>query len=59
MKEYKMVFLNKGISFNRDKDIEKGTETINQYVSEGWVLQQVVSPADLGGALIGVFYREK
>lgn len=59
MKEYKLVFLNKGLSFNRDKDVEKASETINQYVSEGWVLQEVVSPSDIGGALVGVFYKER
>ena len=59
MKEYKLVYLNKGIKLSRDKDLEQAEEVINQYVSEGWTLQQVVSPADIAGALIGVFYREK
>lgn len=58
MKEYKMVYLNKGISLTREKDLQKAEESINAYVSEGWILQQVVSPADQAGALIGVFYRE-
>ena len=59
MKEYKLVYLNKGIKLSRDKDLEQAEEVINQYVSEGWTLQQVVSPADIAGALVGVFYREK
>ena len=58
MKEYKLVYLNKGIKLSRDKDLEQAEEVINQYVSEGWTLQQVVSPADIAGALVGVFYRE-
>ena len=58
MKEYKLVYLNKGIKLSRDKDLEQAEEVINQYVSEGWTLQQVVSPADIAGALVGFFYRE-
>ena len=59
MKEYQLVYLNKGVKLSRDKDLEQAQDIINQYVSEGWVLQQVVSPADGIGALVGVFYREK
>ncbi|MBR3867444.1 MAG: hypothetical protein IKM54_06600 [Butyricicoccus sp.] len=59
MKEYQLVYLNKGVKLSRDKDLEQAQGIINQYVSEGWVLQQVVSPADGIGALVGVFYREK
>lgn len=58
-KEYKLVNLNKGLKFSRDKDLVQAEETINQYVSSGWTLQQIVSPADIQGALVGVFYREK
>ena len=58
MKEYKAVFLNKGIKFSREKDIAETEETINEYAAQGWTLQQVVSPNDLGGALIGIFYKE-
>ncbi len=59
MKEYKVVFLNKGIKFSREKDIVETQNTINEYATQGWELQQVVSPNDLGGAMIGIFYREK
>lgn len=59
MKEYKLVFLNKGIKFSREKDIDETENTINEYASQGWELQQVVSPNDLGGAMIGIFYKEK
>lgn len=59
MKEYKLEFLNKGIKFSREKDIEETEKTINKFVEQGWELQQIVSPNDLGGAMIGVFYKEK
>ena len=59
MKEYKLIYLNKEMSLSREKDLEKAEELINKYVSEGWTLQQVVSPDDRAGAMIGVFYREE
>lgn len=58
MKEYKMVYLNKELKLTRDKDLEQAEAVINQYVADGWVLQQVVSSGDMIGALFGVFYRE-
>ncbi len=58
MKEYKLVYLNKGFKFSREKDLEQAEEIINQYVEEGWVLQQITTPADGIGAMIGVFYKE-
>ncbi len=58
MKEYKLVYLNKGFKFSREKDLAQAQETINEYVAEGWVLQQIVSPNDVGGALVGIFYKE-
>ena len=59
MKEYKMVYLNKGLKMSRDKDISQAEEIINQMISEGWTLQQVVCPGDWAGAMVGLFYREK
>lgn len=59
MKEYKLVFLNKGIKMSREKDLEQAQEIINNYVAEGWELQQIVSPGDMIGALVGVFCKEK
>lgn len=58
MKEYKFVYLNKGVTLSREKDMEKAEEVVNQYIADGWTLQQVVSPADISGALVGVFYKE-
>lgn len=57
MKEYKLVYLNKGIKFSREKDMEQAEEIM--YVSAGWELQQIVSPNDGVGAMIGVFFKEK
>ena len=59
MKEYKLVHLNKGIKLSREKDMEQAEEIINEYVSAGWELQQIVSPNDGVGAMIGVFFKEK
>ena len=59
MKEYKLIYLNKGIKFSREKDLEQAEEIINEYVSAGWELQQIVSPDDGVGAMIGVFFKEK
>ena len=58
MKEYKLVYLNKGVKLSREKDLEQAQEIINEYVAEGWILQQIVSPDDGIGALVGVFYKE-
>ena len=58
MKEYKLVYLNKGIKFSREKDLAQAEEVINQYVSEGWTLQEIATPDDGAGAMVGVFYKE-
>ena len=59
MKEYKLVYLNKGLKFSREEDIKQAESVINEYVSEGWELKQIVSPSDIAGSLVGVFYKEK
>ncbi len=58
MKEYKLVYLNKGFSSTWEKDLDKSEEKINKIADQGWELQQIVSPADMVGALVGVFSRE-
>ncbi len=58
MKEYKLVYLNKGFSASREKDLEKAENVINEYVQDGWTLQEVATPADGVGAMVGVFYKE-
>ena len=58
MKEYKLIYLNKGIKFSREKDLAQAEEIINQYVAEGWTLQQITTPDDGAGAMVGVFYKE-
>ena len=59
MKEYQSVYLNKGISTSREKDLKKTDDKINEMTEQGWELQQVVSPNDGMGALIGIFYKER
>ena len=59
MKEYKLVYLNKGFKASREKDLEQAEEIINRYVLEGWTLQQITTPDDGVGAMVGVFYREE
>ena len=59
MKEYKLVYLNKGFSTSREKDLVKTEEKINEMTDQGWELQQIVSPDDGVGALIGIFYKER
>ena len=59
MKEYKVVYLNKGFNLTREKDMLQMEDNINALVAEGWELQQVISPNDLGGAMIGIFFRKK
>jgi len=58
MKEYKLVNLNKGLKLSREKDLEQAQSIINEYLADGWELQQIVSPSDVTGTLIGVFYKE-
>ncbi|NLA69764.1 MAG: DUF4177 domain-containing protein [Clostridiales bacterium] len=59
MKEYKMIYLNKGINFSREKDLDESARVLNQYIADGWELQQVISPSDIVGALVAVIYKEK
>ncbi len=59
MREYKLVYLNKGFSTSREKDIQKAEDKINEMSDEGWILQQVVTPDDGMGAMVGVFYKER
>ena len=59
MKEYQSVYRNKGISTSREKDLKKTDDKINEMTEQGWELQQVVSPNDGMGALIGIFYKER
>ncbi len=38
MREYKLVYLNKGFSASREKDIEKAEKLINEMADQGWIL---------------------
>ena len=59
MREYKLVYLNKGFSASREKDVAKAEEKINEMADQGWILQQVATPDDGVVAMVGVFYKEK
>jgi len=59
MKEYKLVYLNKGLKLSVEKDLQQAEEIINQYISEGWELQQVVTPDNGMGSMVGVFFKER
>lgn len=59
MKECKLVYLNKGLKFSRDKDLAQAEETINRMLEEGWELKEICTPDDGVGAMVGVFFRER
>ena len=59
MKEYKLVYLNKGFSASREKDLNKAEEKITEMTDQGWELQQIVTPDDGAGAMIGLFFKER
>ena len=41
-----MVYLNKGFSASREKDLNKAEDKINEMTEQGWELQQIVSNFD-------------
>lgn len=59
MKEYKLVYLNKGIKMSREKDLEQAQEMINKYVAKDGNYSRLCPPNDMVGALVGVFCKEK
>ena len=59
MREYKLVYLNKGFSTSREKDVEKAEKLINEMADQGWILQQIATGDDGVGAMVGVFYKER
>lgn len=59
MKKYKLLYLNKKANLYREKDLLQSEQMLNQYISDGWTLQQIVSPSDGLGALIAVLFREQ
>lgn len=58
MKEYKLVTLNENLRLSRRKDLNDAEIKLNSYIKDGWTLQQIVSPSDIGGALVAVLYKE-
>ena len=59
MKEYKLGYRNKGRSVSREKDLNKAEEKITEMIDQGWELQQIVTPDDGVGAMVGVFFKER
>ena len=57
MKEYKLVYLNKGLKFSMEKDLEQAETIITQYVAVGGTLPQITARGEVG-VMIGVFYKE-
>ena len=58
MKEYKLVLLNEEVHLSRKKDVADAEARLNEYARQGWELQQIITPNDGMGSIIGVFYRE-
>ena len=58
MKEYKFVLLNEALHLSRKKDLADVEEITNKLAREGWELQQIFSPDDSMGSIMGVFFRE-
>ena len=59
MREYKLVYLNKGFSTSREKDVEKAEKLINEMADQGWILQQIATPDDGVGAMVWQLGRNK
>ena len=59
MIDYKLVYLNKGFSASREKDLDKAEEKIREMADQGWELQQIACPDDGVGAMVGVFFKER
>lgn len=59
MRKYKLVYLNRKVKMSRKKDLAQAEKVINEYISDGWELQQIISPDDMMGAMVGVFYRDE
>lgn len=57
-RRYRVVNLNPGIRSRAD-DLKMIEQSINQMVEDGYTLQHVVSPNDIGGVVIGIFYKDE
>ena len=58
MRKYKIVQLNEKAHLSRSKNLQDAEDKLNVLAKEGWTLQNVVSPNDLGGALVAVLYKD-
>ena len=58
MKEYKLVVLNESMHLSRKNDLKDAENVLNEYIRDGWNLQQIVPYQDLSGALVAVMYKD-
>ncbi len=58
VKEYRLVYLNSGVHMSMQKDLFEAEDLLNQYISDGWTLQEMVV-MNSTSALVAVMYREK
>ena len=58
MKEYRLVYLNSGVHMSMQKDLFEAEDLLNQYISDGWTLQEMVV-MNSTSALVAVMYRDK
>lgn len=58
MKEYKYVLLNEEVHLRRKNDLADAEALTNKLAHEGWELQQIFTPNDGMGSIMGVFVRE-
>jgi len=48
------------MQLSKAKELEQTENIINEYASDGWILQQIITPADVVTApILGLFYKEK
>ncbi len=58
MKTYKIVILNEEFRLSRKKDAADAEAKLNEYISQGWILEQIVTPNDGLGSLVAILYKE-
>ena len=56
MRKYKLVNLLEKKSFSKRKELEEAENILNQYASEGWILQEMSNLYE--SDLIAVMYKE-
>ncbi len=59
MRKYKVALLNENLNISQKKDLKETEDALNRLASQGWILQETVSPNDLLGSIVGIFYKEE